>query len=113
MIDVSKIRSKAKLQEMQKDFEYFIREPVVKQVYLEDYGWNETDYLDDVEEVTEALEIVKKRIEQLSQPAKTRGSRFPVREKVKNPGASTSVGAHGCDPCTSPDTCPPPTSPPL
>ena len=103
-MDIAKIRSKAKLQEIQQDLEYFLREPIIKEIYLEDYKWSEEDYLADIEEVTEALEKVKRRIDQLSQPIEKPGSRCRVREKVKTPEEAPPVELHDCDPCISPDS---------
>lgn len=66
MIDLTRIRSKNVLSKMKNDLDYFINEPIIKEIYLSDYNWNEDDYEADKEDAIYLLSKVEKRIESLS-----------------------------------------------
>ena len=66
MINLNRIRSLQKLEDMKSDLKEFISNPIVKEIYIEDYNWGEEDYGDDVELATELLQQIERRIVSLT-----------------------------------------------
>lgn len=65
MIDLTRIRSITKLEEMKKDLEFFISEPAIAEIYLKDYDWGEEDLDADRESATYLVGRIETRIKSL------------------------------------------------
>ena len=120
MIDLTRIRSIKTLEDMKKDLEFFIREPIIAEIYLEDYGWDEEDLGADRDEAQYCIEKIDKRIaslnkwneKKISLPKAKQGKRRCKKSEPKEiacEGQSSEEHAH--DPCTSNDNNPSEVSP--
>jgi len=88
MIDLSRIRSVKTLEEMKSDLTEFITNPIMLQLYIEDYQWEENDYNDDKEEAQYLLEKVEQRIKSLNHLSKRQDS---PRSKKSGKAATSSA----------------------
>lgn len=117
MIDLTRIRSIPKLEEMKEALEFFLREPIVRDIYLNDYQWGEEDFEADIESAQYMLEKVEARIKSLGRMKVNRpkGKRDLRRCKHSEPKEVPQEGSEtatcDCDPCTSNDTGPSEASP--
>ena len=66
MIDLTRIRSIKILEDMKKDCEFFFTDPIVKEIYLDDYKWGEEDLEADREDAAYLIERIDTRIKSLS-----------------------------------------------
>lgn len=71
MIDLTRIRSVKTLTNMKKDLEFFINEPIVLEIYKNEYNWDDVDYEADVESATLLSCNIDKRIASLNKMKKT------------------------------------------
>jgi hypothetical protein len=83
-IDLNRIRSMKKLEEIKADINFFLNEPIVKEIYIEktdddEYG-GEEGWRDDVEDAKELLDKVERRIASLGKYLK----RQPKEEEQKS-----------------------------
>jgi len=65
MVDLNKIRSLRTLEEIRKDLNDFLSNPMVPEIYKEDPEGEDDDYDADKEQVIELLEKVEHRIKSL------------------------------------------------
>lgn len=108
MIDISKIRSIKVLEEMKKDLEFFITDPIVKDIYVNDMKCEEEDFLADKDDSEFLLDKINAKIKTLSKPTQSKkksGKRGKQKSETKETSCSTqSTEVRDCDPCTSPDS---------
>jgi len=84
MIDLSRIRSLKALDEMTKDLNEFITNPMVVEIYVQEYGWDKEDYEDDKSDAIELLEKIAKRRLSLERYLKVQGEKRGSRRKPKS-----------------------------
>ena len=65
MIDLNTIRDVKVLEEMKKDLTLFITDPIILEIYKEDYDFGEEDYKDDKDQALYLLDLVEKKIKLL------------------------------------------------
>ena len=92
MIDLNKIRSMAKLQEIKDAVLEFLNFPAdeMLKAYVEDFQWCENDYLADKEDCQDLLEKVERRMASLEKYLnRSKTLKEPVKKSVKEELAET------------------------
>ena len=88
MIDLNTIRDVKVLEEMKKDLTLFITDPIILEIYKEDYDFGEEDYKDDKDQAEYLLGQVEKRIKGLNQSLSKRTANRN-KKSVKKENTST------------------------
>lgn len=86
MIDLNRIRSMKTLEEMKEDLTTFLNDPIMLEVYVEDFQWGPEDLEADRESATELLEKVEKRMVSLKRFL----TREPISKEKKDEKPSTA-----------------------
>lgn len=109
MIDLSKIRSIKTLEEMKKDLEFFINEPVIREIYIVDNEWGEDDLEADRDSAKELIDLIDKRVHSLNRikinPPKAKQEKrlYKKSEPKETADGVQSSEEHAHGPCTSSD----------
>ncbi len=113
MINLNLLRSVKTLESMKKDLEFFIKEPIIKEIYDKDYDWDENDYEADREEAAYLIEMINLRIKSLSKiktlnPPKEKQGKQHCKKSDESKTACEEQAFPACvhDSYTSPDNNP-------
>ena len=80
MTDVSKIKSIKVLESMKQDIDFFLKEPIIKELYYKKGEIGQEEFIDDCEDAIYLAEQIVLRLEDLKNPSKVKVS-YPKKKR--------------------------------